>query len=139
MRIKRFIAVSVVLCLILVSIGIIYSPVKTRAAFTNFITRSGDKLMDGEDEYKFISVNMLSALTIHSFKPDYLYGDGSFWWILPDDLEMESCVKMVSQMGGRVFRSFNPKAAKCTDSQLYSVMTLMMEMQTAGRLMLHGV
>ena len=65
------------------------------AAFTNFITRSGDKLMDGGSEFRFISINS-------PMLPLNLEGP----WRRTDPWEMEDALKSIAQMGGTVTRVY---------------------------------
>ena len=62
-------------------------------AFTNFITRSGDKLMDGAQEFRFISFNDDSILRT--------WGGNA-----ADPFEQEDALRTISQMGGRVLRVY---------------------------------
>lgn len=70
-----------------------------------FITRSGDRLKDGAEEFRYISVNMPDSLQLISnyrFDGDY----GATRYRLPDDFELRDCVRTVRQLGGRVMRTF---------------------------------
>ena len=53
----------------------------------NFITRDGDKLFDGDKEFRFISSNTPSILNNHPY-------------------EQEDLVKTIAQMGGQVLRTY---------------------------------
>lgn len=89
--------------LILVAIAFITSitalgfPVTTKAnsTFTNFITRSGDKLMDGSNELRFISINV----------PNFHFNENGPWSRI-DPWEQEDILKSVVQMGGTVIRQY---------------------------------
>ena len=65
------------------------------AAFANFITRSGDKLMDGGSEFRFISMDCVS-LAINEDGP----------WRRTDPWEMEDGLKSITQLGGTVARIY---------------------------------
>jgi hypothetical protein len=65
-----------------------------------FITRSGDKLMDGANEYRFIGVHLS---TVHRNEND-LRSDRSDIW--PTDYEIEDQVKSIAQMGGTATRIY---------------------------------
>jgi chitodextrinase len=69
---------------------------------TNFITRSGDKLMDGSNQFRWISVNCLKALGPMGL--NYNFGDSSD--TLPTDAELYDLVMTVKQMGGKVMRTY---------------------------------
>ena len=80
--------------------------------FVHFITRSGDKLIDGDKEFRFISVNMVEAFIIFT---------NYSWYIdngmrLPDDYELEAMVKSVKDWGGRCFRAWLLPCRKHTES-----------------------
>ncbi|HVU22653.1 MAG TPA: hypothetical protein VHE13_00915 [Opitutus sp.] len=71
----------------------------------HFITRAGDRLRDGDREFRYISVNMPDSLQIIS---DYRF-DGDYpatRYRLPDEYELRDCVQTVRQLGGRVMRTF---------------------------------
>ena len=73
--------------------------------FTNFITRSGDKLMDGDKEFRFISVNCPILHFIEDRGGD-----------LPDPFEQEDAIRSVAQMGGSVVRDYVLTVRKASDS-----------------------
>ena len=71
----------------------------------HFITRRGDRLIDGDREYRWVSVNAPDSFQIIS---NYVF-DGEHpaaRYRLPDDYELRDCVRSVRQMGGRVLRTF---------------------------------
>lgn len=81
------------------------------SGFKHFITRSGDKLMDGTDEFRFISVNIPN---LHIIEDPV--------WHLPDPYEQEDALVSVRQMGGQVARIYvisvnggvrNPPGSSC--------------------------
>ena len=72
------------------------------APFANFVTRSGDKLMDGTTELRFISTNMPDVLQIITNKPF----DSTSFVRLPDAYELRDAVVTVKQLGGQVMRTF---------------------------------
>ncbi|CAH1208081.1 hypothetical protein PAECIP111892_03046 [Paenibacillus auburnensis] len=67
------------------------------SVFTHFITKSGDKLMDGEQEFRFNSYNYPGAL----FNEDEAGG------IMPTAFEQEDAIRSIKQMGGKVFRTYS--------------------------------
>lgn len=72
------------------------------AAFQNFITRQGDKLMDGEKEFRFIGANMPGLILPYDYTltlPERLH--------LPTPWEQEDAFKTLAQMGCRVVRLWN--------------------------------
>jgi len=71
----------------------------------NFITRRGDRLYDGDREFRFVSVNMPDVLQIIS---NYRF-DGEYQQIryrVPDEFEQRDALRTVRQLGGRVVRTF---------------------------------
>lgn len=68
---------------------------KPFSVLENFITRSGDKLMDGSEEFRFISFNIPNLHILED--PD---------WHLPDPWEQEDAIKSIVQIGGRVARTY---------------------------------
>jgi hypothetical protein len=70
----------------------------------NIIARRGDRLFDGEREFRFVSVNVpdvLQLITNYRFEGG---PDGRFR--LPDDFELRDAVETVHQLGGQVMRTF---------------------------------
>jgi len=72
------------------------------AQFKNFITVKGDKLMDGDNELRFISCNVPNLHYIE----DYLPFRGTNPWRLPDEFEIRDALMSVKQMGGKVARIY---------------------------------
>ena len=68
----------------------------------NFITRQGDKLFDGDREYRFISFNIPNLMVIEDA---YEFTKPNPWrW--PDEFEIEDSLESVRQMGGQVVRTY---------------------------------
>jgi mannan endo-1,4-beta-mannosidase len=80
--------------------------------FQNFVTAKGDKLMDGERELRFISVNIPN---LH-YLEDYLPFTGTNPWRLPDEFEIRDALTTVKQMGGKVARIYVFSVKKPSDS-----------------------
>lgn len=68
------------------------------AAFANFITRSGDRLMDGATPFRFIAVE--------TFDIHYMFDNLTGQWELPDPWEQEDGFKSVQHMGGTANRIY---------------------------------
>ena len=64
--------------------------------FTNFITRSGDKLMDGSREFRFISI---TSPALHAYP-------GAGGPVRTDPWEMQDALQSIAQMGGTVTRVY---------------------------------
>jgi hypothetical protein len=73
-----------------------------QAQFKNFITRSGDKLIDGDRELRFISFNIPN---LH-YVEDYLPFSGTNPWRLPDEFEIRDALTAIKQLGGKVTRMY---------------------------------
>lgn len=72
------------------------------AAQANFITRQGDKLFDGDREYRFISFNIPNLIVIEDA---YEFTKPNPWrW--PDKFEIEDSLESVRQIGGQVVRTY---------------------------------
>jgi hypothetical protein len=75
------------------------------AGFDEFITRRGDRLFEGEREYRWVSVNAPDSFQlITNYRFDAEQPDGRYR--LPNEYELRDCVRTVRQMGGRVLRTF---------------------------------
>jgi mannan endo-1,4-beta-mannosidase len=69
---------------------------------TNFITRRGDKLFDGDREFRFVSFNIPNLMVIEDA---YEFTKPNPWrW--PDEFEIEDALESVRQMGGQVVRTY---------------------------------
>jgi mannan endo-1,4-beta-mannosidase len=67
-----------------------------------FITRSGDKLMEGEKEYRFISFNIPNLHLVE----DNMAFEATNEWRFPDEFEIADALSSVKQMGGRTVRMY---------------------------------
>jgi hypothetical protein len=85
--------------------GLVRADQAPAPGLTDFITRRGDRLYEGDREYRWVSVNApdsLQLITNYRFDADQPAGR----YRLPDDYELRDCVRTVRQMGGRVMRTF---------------------------------
>jgi len=72
------------------------------AAFDHFITRRGDKLFDGDQEFRFVGANMPGLVLPYDwtlYLPERLH--------LPTKWEQEDGLKTLAQMNFRVVRTWN--------------------------------
>jgi hypothetical protein len=92
----------VLLSLVVATIGLGLSPLAGAQELASFITRSGDKLMDGEKEYRFIGFNIPNLQMVED---NYALGAKSPWR-LPDEFELTDALESVRQMGGTVVRTY---------------------------------
>jgi len=67
-----------------------------------FITRSGDKLMEGKKEYRFISFNIPNLHLIE----DNMAFETTNEWRFPDEFEITDALQTIKQMGGRAARTY---------------------------------
>jgi hypothetical protein len=84
------------------------------AQFANFITVKGDKLMDGGNELRFISVNIPN---LH-YVEDYLPFAGTNPWRLPDEFEIRDALTAVKQLGGKAARTYVFSVRRGTDTSV---------------------
>ena len=69
---------------------------------TRFITRSGDKLIEGDKEYRFISFNIPNLHLVE----DNMTFEATNEWRFPDEFEITDALTTIKQMGGRVARTY---------------------------------
>src|ERR1043166_4926650 len=69
---------------------------------SRFITRSGNKLMEGEREYRFISFNIPNLHLVE----DNMTFEATNEWRFPDEFEITDALTTIKQMGGRVARTY---------------------------------
>jgi mannan endo-1,4-beta-mannosidase len=78
----------------------------TRAAaqddMRQFITRSGDRLMEGTKEYRFISFNIPNLHLVE----DNMAFEATSEWRFPEEFEIADALMSVRRMGGRVARTY---------------------------------
>src|SRR6266550_5542496 len=67
-----------------------------------FITRSGDKLMEGDKQYRFISFNIPNLHLIE----DNMAFEAVNEWRFPDEFEITDALTTIKQMGGRAARMY---------------------------------
>ncbi len=72
------------------------------ATFQHFITREGDRLMDGDREFRFISFNIPN---LH-YVEDAMAFEQRMPFRLPDEYEIRDALATIRQMGGRVARTY---------------------------------
>ena len=87
------------------AIGVQAAEPPTASRLTHFITRTGDRLYEGEKEFRYVSVNMPDVLQIIS---NYRFdGETPVTRLrIPDEFEQRDAIRTVRQLGGRVLRTF---------------------------------
>jgi mannan endo-1,4-beta-mannosidase len=76
----------------------------SRRGLTTFVTRAHDKLHEGDQEFRFVSVNLPDILQV--ITNNVFDGDRETRLRLPDEFELRDGVRTVRQLGGRVLRTF---------------------------------
>ncbi len=76
-------------------------PVKSQG-FENFITVSGNKLMDGDREFRFISFNIPNL----NYVEDIMDFKVTNSYALPTEFEMRDAFATIREMGGKVIRIY---------------------------------
>lgn len=79
--------------------------------FANFITVRGDKLMDGNEELRFISYNIPN---LHYIEDNLAFSEPNPWRIA-DEFEIRDALFSIRQAGGRVTRMYVPSVRKALD------------------------
>ncbi len=74
----------------------------TAQSFQYFITRDGDRLMDGDQEFRFISFNVPNLFYVE----DAMAFDNRMPFRFPDEFEMRDALATIRQMGGLVARTY---------------------------------
>jgi len=69
---------------------------------SRFITRSGDKLLEGDKEYRFISFNIPNLHLVE----DNMAFEATNEWRFPDEFEITDALMTIKQMGGRATRMY---------------------------------
>ncbi len=81
-------------------------------AFDVFVTRSGDKLMEGSKEFRFVSFNIPNLHYIE----DNLPFEQTNPWRLPNSFEITDALAAVKQMGGTAVRIYALSVRKPADA-----------------------
>jgi len=82
------------------------------AQFGEFVTRDGDRLMEGDRTYRFISFNIPN---LH-YLEDYLPFAGTNPWRFPDEFEIRDALATIKQLGGKVTRMYVLSVRRQTDT-----------------------
>jgi mannan endo-1,4-beta-mannosidase len=90
------------LALLFVSMIVFSTNVVAQNDMRYFITRSGDQLREGENEYRFISFNIPNLHLVE----DNMAFEASNEWRFPDEFEIMDALSTIKQMGGRAARMY---------------------------------
>ena len=105
---RRFMMLS---ALSVLSTMLIVPQASQASNFEHFITRQGDKLFDGDREFRFISFNIPC---LHYIEDDMLF-EREMPFRLPDPFEIEDALKTIRQMGGQVARTYTLSVRRKAD------------------------
>src|SRR6476620_6501491 len=87
---------------ILASASVLLEQGVSASDVTTILARRGDKLFDGDREFRFISFNIPNLMVIEDA---YEFTKPNPWrW--PNDYEIEDALESVRQMGGQVVRTY---------------------------------
>ncbi|HDQ46287.1 MAG TPA: hypothetical protein ENN17_12455 [bacterium] len=87
-------------------------PVAGESLFHEFITRSGDRLLEGDYEVRFISWNVPN---LHLIEDHLTFGQVNPWR-LPDEFEIRDAFEAVRRSGGRVVRIYTLSVRRDQDT-----------------------
>ena len=99
-----------VLFLLMISTLMLPNSVSAQNEMTHFITRSGNKLMEGDKEYRFVSFNIPNLHLVE----DNMAFEAQNEWRYPDEFEITDALTTIKQMGGRVARMYVISTCKKT-------------------------
>ncbi len=74
----------------------------SQTGLQNFISRKGNKLMDGGKEFRFLSINMPTL----NYNEDEFEFTASQQYSLPDEFEIRDAFETYKQLGGKVMRIY---------------------------------
>ncbi|MGJ7442184.1 FIMAH domain-containing protein [Aquipuribacter sp. MA13-6] len=73
--------------------------------FEHFLTREGNRVMDGEEEFRFLSV---ATPTLGLVEDNYPFEDSDdFEWRWPDTFEIDDHLETIQRMGGQATRIYD--------------------------------
>lgn len=103
---------SVISLILILGAQVQAPPVVTPAqGFKDFVTRQGDKLMEGGKEFRFVSFNVPNLHYIE----DNLPFEETNPWRIPDEFEIRDALTSVKQAGGCVVRIYTLSVRKAGD------------------------
>jgi endo-1,4-beta-mannosidase len=81
------------------------------ANLEHFITRAGDRLMEGGKEFRFVSFNVPNLHLVE----DNLSFEEKNPWRLPDEFEITDTLETIRQLGGKVVRTYVISVRRASD------------------------
>ncbi len=87
---------------IILIIGLSLNYAKAQSGFQNFITVDGHKLMDGNQEFRFVSFNVPTL----NYNEDVFDFNRMYPYSLPTEYEIRDVFETVKQVGGKVVRMY---------------------------------
>src|SRR3954468_13953862 len=90
------------LAIIILALFLLSSIAHAQNDMRYFITRSGDRLMEGAKEYRFISFNIPNLHLVEDNMPFEATNE----WRFPDEFEITDALSSIRQMSGRVARIY---------------------------------
>ncbi len=87
---------------LLISIPAFLGAIEPQTVFKNFVQVSGDRLLDGENELRFISFNVPN---LHCIEDYMRFEEPNPWW-WPESFEIRDALETVKHMGGEVVRIY---------------------------------
>jgi len=100
--IKQFTIKAITKIFLLSFLLLILSVGCSTGVFVNYVTTDKDRLMDGDEELRFVSFN---TPNLHYIE-DYLAFDSSNPWRLPDEFEIRDALTTIKELGGKVTRMY---------------------------------
>ena len=94
------------------ALGLSIPAVAADSSLQNFITARDGKLIDGEKEFRFLSLDTPNLLVVEDNVP--FAGENP--WRLPDKFEINDALETLQQLGGAVTRSYVITVARTNDS-----------------------
>ena len=100
----RLLAVLLSALVALLTAGTQTAGAHEQPGFQHFVTRDGDRLMDGGHEYRFLSA---ATPTLQLVEDNYPFANRpDFEWRWPDAFEIRDTLETIRQMGGQATRIY---------------------------------
>lgn len=110
MQIKPHFSISIILLILICLQPKLFA--KDSSVFEHFITVSGDRLIDGDKEFRFISFNIPN---LHCIEDNMAFEETNAWR-LPNDYEIADALKSIKMLGGQVTRMYTLTVRRKNDA-----------------------